>query len=74
MKALIVEGNYKDDLLETFGGYGVIEVPNLQEILKILCKEGFAHHVAASLTEVGEIVNEALTNYLGWNVIKPNSD
>ncbi|MFX0001025.1 MAG: L-fucose/L-arabinose isomerase family protein [Candidatus Hermodarchaeota archaeon] len=68
IKALIVEGNYTDDMLDTFGGYGVIEISNLQDILKIVCKEGFAHHVAASLSEVGDIVNEALSNYLGWNV------
>lgn len=68
IKALIVEGNYTDDLLDTFGGYGVIEIPNLQEVLKTICKEGFAHHVAASLNEVGDIITEALSNYLGWNV------
>ena len=71
IKALLVEGNYTDDLLETFGGYGVIEIPNLQDVLKTLCKEGFAHHVAASLNKVGEIVFEALSNYLGWNIIYP---
>ncbi|MFW9951204.1 MAG: L-fucose/L-arabinose isomerase family protein [Candidatus Thorarchaeota archaeon] len=69
IKALLVEGNYTDDPLDTYGGYGVIEIPNLQEILKVLCKEGFAHHVAANLNEVGKIVKEALTNYLGWNLI-----
>jgi L-fucose isomerase-like protein len=68
IKALVVKGNYTDDPLDTFGGYGVIEIPNLQDILKIVCKEGFAHHVAASLSEVRDIVIEALSNYLGWNV------
>ncbi|MFW9826824.1 MAG: L-fucose/L-arabinose isomerase family protein [Candidatus Thorarchaeota archaeon] len=68
IKALILEGKYTDDQLNTFGGYGVVEIPNLQEILHLLCKEGFAHHVAASLNEVGSIIYEALTNYLGWNV------
>ncbi|MFX1378317.1 MAG: L-fucose/L-arabinose isomerase family protein [Promethearchaeota archaeon] len=68
IKALVVEGNYTDDQLDTFGGYGVIEIPNLQDILKIVCKEGFAHHVAVSLNEVGDIIIEALSNYLGWKV------
>ena len=71
IKALLVEGDCTDDPLETFGGYGVIEIPNLQEILKILCQEGFAHHVAASLSNIGEIVDEALSKYLGWNLIYP---
>jgi L-fucose isomerase-like protein len=69
-KGLLVEGKYTDDPIDTFGGYGVIEIPNLQAILKTLCKEGFAHHVASSLSEVAEIVNEALTTYLGWNIIR----
>jgi len=69
IKALLVEGDYTDDPLNTYGGYGVVEIPNLQHILKTICTEGFAHHVAATLNEVGAIVNEALTTYLGWNVI-----
>ncbi|MFW9938134.1 MAG: L-fucose/L-arabinose isomerase family protein [Candidatus Thorarchaeota archaeon] len=70
IKALLVEGNYTDDPLDTYGGFGVIEIPNLQDILKTLCKEGFAHHVAATLNEVAEVVNEALAHYLNWNVIR----
>jgi L-fucose isomerase-like protein len=70
IKALLVEGNYTDDPLDTYGGFGVIEIPNLQNILRTLCREGFAHHVAATLNEVAEIVNEALAHYLGWNVIR----
>ncbi|MFX0060168.1 MAG: L-fucose/L-arabinose isomerase family protein [Candidatus Heimdallarchaeota archaeon] len=70
IKALLVEGNYTDDPLDTYGGFGVIEITNLQDILKTLCKEGFAHHVAATLNEVADIVNEALDHYLGWNVIR----
>ena len=72
MKALIVEGKYTDDNLDTYGGYGVIEIPNLQDILQLLCKEGFAHHVAASLNNIGDIVFEALSNYLEYNIIYPN--
>ena len=70
IKGLLVEGNYTNDPLETFGGYGVVEIQNLQAILKTLCREGFAHHIAASLSEVAEIVNEALSTYLGWNIIR----
>lgn len=68
MKALLSEGEYTDDILNTYGGYGVVEIPQLQELLKKLCKGGFAHHVAATLNEVGEIVHEALNNYLGWDI------
>ena len=68
IKGVLVEGTYTEDPLETFGGYGVVKIPNLQRLLRFLCKEGFNHHVAATLSEVGDIVEEALTNYLRWNV------
>ena len=68
MKAMLVEGKHTDDPLETYGGYGVVEIPNLQDLLKKLCNGGFAHHVAVSLNEIGSIVYEALFNYLGWNI------
>lgn len=68
MKAILAEGEYTDDPLETYGGYGVIEIHYLQDLLKKLCLGGFAHHVAASLSEVGDIIYEALSNYLGYNI------
>ncbi len=68
IKAIIAEGNYTDDPLNTFGGFGIVEIPNLQELLRLVCEEGYAHHVAASLNEVGDVVYEALSNYLGINI------
>ncbi len=68
MKALLTEGKYVEDPLETYGGYGVVEIPNLQELLKSVCIGGFAHHVASTLDEVGDIVHEALFKYLGYNI------
>ena len=68
IKGIITEGNFTEDPVNTFGGFGIIEVSNLQELLKLICEEGFAHHVAASLNEVGDIVYEALSKYLGYNI------
>jgi len=72
IKAIITEGNFTEDPINTFGGFGIIEVPNLQELLGVVCEEGFAHHVAASLNSVGDIVNEALSKYLGYKIIYQN--
>jgi L-fucose isomerase-like protein len=72
IKAILAEGVYTQDPLDTFGGYGVVEIPNLQELLKSLCLGGFAHHVAASLNTVGDIVYEALSKYLGYNIVFHN--
>ena len=66
--AYLGEGDLTNDPLKTFGGYGVIQVPNLQKLLRHICENGFEHHVAINLSQVASAVNEALTKYLGWDV------
>ena len=66
--AYIGEGKLTDDPLKTFGGYGVVEVPNLQGLLSYICNHGFEHHVSVNLAEIGDAVYEALTKYLDWEV------
>ena len=58
-------GKFTDDPLETFGGAGVAEIPQLQKLLKYICREGFEHHVAANFSDVSKAVHEA-ARYLGW--------
>ncbi|MBS7605094.1 MAG: L-fucose/L-arabinose isomerase family protein [Candidatus Bathyarchaeia archaeon] len=65
LKAYIGEGELTDDSIETFGAYGVIRVPNLQNLMKHVCRNGFEHHVAINRSHVARIVYEALNNYLG---------
>ena len=60
-------GRFTDDPLETFGGAGVAEIPQLQNLLKYICREGFEHHVAANFSDVSKSVHEAATRYLGWD-------
>jgi L-fucose isomerase-like protein len=59
-------GRFTDDPLETFGGAGVAEIPQLQKLLKYICREGFEHHVAANFSSVSKAVHEAAVRYLGW--------
>ena len=66
--AYLGEGQLTDDSLKTFGGYGVIQVPNLQKLLAYICNNGFEHHVAINLSQVADAVNEALVKYMGWDV------
>jgi L-fucose isomerase-like protein len=68
IKAYTGEGRFTEDKLATFGAYGVIEIPRLQDLLKYLCRNGFEHHVVMNLSQVSQAVQEALTTYLGWNV------
>jgi len=58
-------GKFTDDPLETFGGAGVAEIPQLQKLLKYICREGFEHHVAANFSDVSKAVHES-ARYLGW--------
>ena len=59
-------GNFTDDPLDTFGGAGVAEIPQLQKLLKYICREGFEHHVAANFSDVSRAIHEAATRYMGW--------
>ena len=60
------EGRFTEDKLDTFGGYGVIEVPQFQKLLQFICKNGYEHHVAATKAPVADALEDALTSYLGW--------
>jgi len=62
------EGELTDDPLETFGGYGVVHIPNFQGLLHYICENGFEHHVAVNLSQTASVLNEALGKYLGWDV------
>ncbi|MCC7355616.1 MAG: L-fucose/L-arabinose isomerase family protein [Anaerolineae bacterium] len=66
--AYVGEGVLTEDPLLTFGGYGVIRVPNLQGLLRYICENGFEHHVAINLSQTAAAVEEALSKYLGWAV------
>jgi L-fucose isomerase-like protein len=62
------EGNFTDDPLNTFGGAGVVEIANMQRLLRYICENGFEHHVAANFSSVANSVFEAAANYLGWGM------
>ena len=67
IRSYVGEGRFTDDRLETFGGYGVIEVPRLQSLLQRICREGFEHHVAATRATVAHAIADATETYLGWD-------
>jgi L-fucose isomerase-like protein len=64
------EGRFTDDVLDTFGGYGVIEVPGFQRLLRFICARGFEHHVAATRASVADAIGDAFETYLGWSVYR----
>jgi L-fucose isomerase-like protein len=66
--AYVGQGELTNDPITTFGGYGVAQIPSLQELLHYICENGFEHHVAVNPSLVAGAVNEAMANYLGWDV------
>jgi len=64
------EGEFTNDKLDTFGGYGVMKIPNLQTLMQYICRAGFEHHVAMSLSQKADAIAEALDNYMAWDVYR----
>jgi L-fucose isomerase-like protein len=74
IRGYVGEGQFTDDPLETFGGAGVVEIPQMQKLLHYICEEGFEHHVAANFSTVSAAVHEATTRYYGWDMYWHNRD
>ncbi len=68
ISAYVGQGELTGDSLKTFGGFGVVRVPKLQQLLHYICQNGFEHHVAVNLSQTAAAVNEALGKYLGWDI------
>ncbi len=68
IRAYVGEGELTNDPLQTFGGYGVVRIPNFQKLLSHICENGFEHHVAVNPSTIAAGVKEALGKYLGWEI------
>jgi len=66
IKGYVGQGAFTDDPLSTFGGAGVVHIPNMQALLRYICENGFEHHVAASFSTSAAAIHEAATRYLNW--------
>lgn len=62
------QGRFVDCDLNSFGGYGVMEIPDMQALMQRICRQGFEHHVAVNLCEKSAAIREALSTYMKWNV------
>ena len=68
VKAYIGDGVFVDDPLDTFGSRAVVEVPDLQALMRHICKNGFEHHAAMNASHSAAILAEAFETYFGWDV------
>jgi L-fucose isomerase-like protein len=70
IRTYVGEGRFTDDALKTFGSRAVVEVPNLQKLMRYICKNGFEHHAAMNGSHCAAAVAEAFETYLGWEVLR----
>ncbi len=68
LTAYVGEGQFTNDPLDTFGGFGVVQVPRFQDLLAYICDNGFEHHVSINQSRVAAVIEEALGKYLGWPI------
>jgi L-fucose isomerase-like protein len=68
IRAYTGEGELTNDPLDTFGHRAVVHTPGLQRLLAYLCKHGFEHHVAMTMSHVAPVLTEAFSTYLKWDV------
>lgn len=68
IKAYIGEGELTDDPLKTFGNRAVAKIGNLQGLMNHVCRNGFEHHVVMNASKTAAILEEALGNYMGWEI------
>jgi L-fucose isomerase-like protein len=60
------EGALTNDSLETFGCRAVAHIPQLQSLMRYICKEGFEHHVAINVSHTAHVLSEVFETYLKW--------
>lgn len=70
MKAYVGEGEFLPDPVDTKGGVALCHIPELQSLLRFITRNGFEHHVAMNRAKVADVMEEALGNYLGWEVYR----
>jgi L-fucose isomerase-like protein len=64
------EGQFTNDKLDTFGGYGVMKIPDLQILMQYICRMGFEHHVSVNISQKADAIAEALDTYMSWEVYR----
>jgi L-fucose isomerase-like protein len=67
-RAVVAQGQIEPNKAETFGAYGWCRIKNLQRLYRDVLLRHFPHHVAITQTHVGNVLWEALGNYLGMDI------
>jgi L-fucose isomerase-like protein len=67
-KAMLAQGTVEPNEASTFGAYGWVRIPGIQRLYRNVLLRHFPHHVAMNRSTIGNVLWEALGNYLGFQV------
>ena len=73
LKAALIQGVVEPNEATTFGAYGWVRLPKFQRFYKNVLLRHFPHHVGMNRAHVGNVLWEALGNYLGFTVFSPDN-
>ena len=68
LKCYLGEGEFTDHPFAMDGGIAVTRVNDLRKLMRFVTQNGFEHHVAMVRGNHADVVNEAVTRYLGWPI------
>jgi L-fucose isomerase-like protein len=68
VKAYLGEGEFTADPFDMAGGIAVAHIPDLQCLMKYICRNGFEHHVGMVRSHCADVVAEAAETYLDWEL------
>lgn len=68
VKGYVGQGDFTADPFAMDGGIAVIDLPRMRDLFTHLCRQGFEHHVAMVRGSHADIVDEAVSRYLKWDV------
>ena len=68
IEAIVGRGKIVSNPPDSFGAIGVLEVPELQALLRYICYHGYEHHVSITQGHQADALCEAFDKYLKWDV------
>ena len=73
LRFYVGEGKFTEDQIPEnfFGCAGVVDIPQLQDVLLFAGRNGHRHHVSITPGHIAEPFREALEYYLGFDVTSP---
>jgi len=70
IRGYLGESQLTDDPLDTFGTRAVMQVNDMDGLMQHVCREGFEHHAVINLSHTADVLQDALGNYLGWEMYR----